>query len=428
MPRQYKKLVIDSTDEDEVALIRNKTADKEKEGKAIEPGTPAPAPTSPSKAELAKAATEAPATELYKPIPIRKAPSDTSFYGSTYPPYSPASISASPSSPEYGGSTPSSPERKTTMYLLPNLTKPGYYTLPSRAELFRMSASQLKEVEDFTVGLENVGKVTWIDKTDIRGLDLDSIIEFRPGEVEVYPDETNKPPVGRGLNKPAVIVLENIFPKDRKTGQLKKDEDSLNRYRLKLMKSTERSGAKFIKYDTTTGDWVFEVEHFSRYGLLDDDSSEEEEAQPPPEEGVHEERRYPPASPGRYYAEEALDSDQEEGQYEEEEAIPSEGIIDEQVVEEEDEYLEEEEESLHRRHEEGIEGESMEDVDDHGVYHEPVYEEEEGAEEIEDEITIKTSRLPAQLGISASKMHQMKVRQPFIKNEDESSNICILVK
>jgi hypothetical protein len=103
----------------------------------------------------------------------------------------------------------------------------------------------------------------------LRGLDLDKIIEFSPGEIVVYPDEHNKPPVGHGINKPARVTLEKLFPRDRATNRRKTDEDSLGRYELKIKKSTERLGAKFLAYSRQLGNWIFEVEHFSRYGLLD---------------------------------------------------------------------------------------------------------------------------------------------------------------
>lgn len=35
-------------------------------------------------------------------------------------------------------------------------------------------------------------------------------------------------------------------------------------------------GAKFVSYQAETGDWKFEVEHFSKYGLLDDSDDEDE--------------------------------------------------------------------------------------------------------------------------------------------------------
>ena len=51
----------------------------------------------------------------------------------------------------------------------------------------------------------------------------------------------------------------------------------LMKYSEKLQRSTAKIGAKFIDYVAESGSWVFEVEHFSKYRLLDDDSDDEEE-------------------------------------------------------------------------------------------------------------------------------------------------------
>ena len=51
----------------------------------------------------------------------------------------------------------------------------------------------------------------------------------------------------------------------------------LMKYSEKLQRSTAKIGAKFIDYVSESGSWVFEVEHFSKYRLLDDDSDDEEE-------------------------------------------------------------------------------------------------------------------------------------------------------
>ena len=51
----------------------------------------------------------------------------------------------------------------------------------------------------------------------------------------------------------------------------------LMKYSEKLQRSTTKIGAKFVDYVPESGSWVFEVEHFTKYRLVDDDSEEEEE-------------------------------------------------------------------------------------------------------------------------------------------------------
>ena len=44
--------------------------------------------------------------------------------------------------------------------------------------------------------------------------------------------------------------------------------------RTDLLKAWRPQGAKFVRYKPDRGEWQFEVEHFSRYGLLDDSDDE----------------------------------------------------------------------------------------------------------------------------------------------------------
>jgi hypothetical protein len=87
----------------------------------------------------------------------------------------------------------------------------GYYTEPPIEVLRGWEDEQLREVHCFSVGKVGVGKVQWEELTDIRGLDLD-VVHFQPREVEVYPAGTQAPPLGKGLNKPAIITLEGVLP------------------------------------------------------------------------------------------------------------------------------------------------------------------------------------------------------------------------
>lgn len=136
----------------------------------------------------------------------------------------------------------------------------------------RGDPSSLSRVPDFTVGREGMGSVRWLDPVDIRGVDLDRAIDFKPRAVEVYmrhPDA--KPPEGKGLNRPAEVELLGIFKKDKTTGEPVEGADARARFKAYLQKKTAQMGAEFVSYDPENGSWRFRVPHFSRYGLDGDD-------------------------------------------------------------------------------------------------------------------------------------------------------------
>ncbi|VDM84283.1 unnamed protein product [Strongylus vulgaris] len=102
------------------------------------------------------------------------------------------------------------------------------------------------------------------------------LVVFRHKEVTVYPDESKKPPLGEGLNRPAEVTLERVWHVDRTTKEEIRDPIKLIDlgWRDRLEKVTARMGATFKDYRPTTGSWVFRVEHFSKYGLPDDEDEE----------------------------------------------------------------------------------------------------------------------------------------------------------
>lgn len=172
----------------------------------------------------------------------------------------------------------------------PVLTMPGYFSSPDISVLQKMSARELSKVKQFTIFRPNVGKIEWIGETDIRGLNFDQIVKIEKKEVFVYEDVT---PAEQGteLNKPAVVTLCNIFPKEGSTEKKKAE------FYRKLQDFCELNDADFISYDRNTGDWVFGVKHFSRYGLADSDDEDEGSAaaMQPADEAVEEAKSILPA-------------------------------------------------------------------------------------------------------------------------------------
>lgn len=59
------------------------------------------------------------------------------------------------------------------------------------------------------VGERGIGEVAFINTVDLLGLDLDSIVNFARGRVQLYvgADGPRLPAPGRGLNVPALVTL-----------------------------------------------------------------------------------------------------------------------------------------------------------------------------------------------------------------------------
>ncbi|XP_033744102.1 nuclear pore complex protein Nup98-Nup96-like [Pecten maximus] len=157
------------------------------------------------------------------------------------------------------------------------LTRPGYYTIPSMEELGDMVDEQGEcFVDGFTIGRERYGSIFFPGVFSVAGLNLDEIVHIRRKEVVVYPDDDNKPSVGDGLNRKAEITLDCVWPIDKSDRTPIKSPERLAamNYQEKIEEITHRIGGRFIDYRPETGSWVFEVKHFTKYGM--DESDEED--------------------------------------------------------------------------------------------------------------------------------------------------------
>ncbi|XP_005161496.1 nuclear pore complex protein Nup98-Nup96 isoform X1 [Danio rerio] len=158
------------------------------------------------------------------------------------------------------------------------LSRVGYYTIPSMEELGKM----LNEngeciVENFTIGRKGYGSVFFPGEVNLTNMILDEIVHFRRKEIIVYPDDKDKPPVGEGLNRRAEVTLDGVWPNDKTTCCQIKSPDRLTEmnYEGRLEAASRKQGARFLEYRPETGSWVFEVAHFSKYGLQESDEEEE---------------------------------------------------------------------------------------------------------------------------------------------------------
>lgn len=162
---------------------------------------------------------------------------------------------------------------------------PGdYWMQPTRTELQNMNRMQRQRVDNLTIGRENVGYIRFKVPVDISSIELDDlcggIIQLEPRSATVYPVQAKKPPVGKGLNVPAEISLEQSWPRGGRDKRITSDPKRFNKHveRLKRIPDTT-----FESYDKDTGVWTFGVEHFTTYGLDDsDEESDDETMQSPP--------------------------------------------------------------------------------------------------------------------------------------------------
>lgn len=161
---------------------------------------------------------------------------------------------------------------------MPKLRHSDYYTEPSIQELAAKERAEpgfCSRVKDFVVGRHSYGSIKFFGETDVRRLDVEAIVQLNNREVIVYMDETRKPPVGHGLNKPAEVTLLNIKCINKKTGKQHTEGAMVEKYKELLLKKTREQGAEFLSYDAVKGEWKFKVKHFSRYEFvkMDEDNS-----------------------------------------------------------------------------------------------------------------------------------------------------------
>ncbi|KAA3475918.1 nuclear pore complex protein NUP98A-like isoform X2 [Gossypium australe] len=165
--------------------------------------------------------------------------------------------------------------------LMPKLRRSDYFTEPRIQELAakeRAEPGYCCHVKDFVVGRHGYGSIKFLGETDVRRLDLESLVQFNNREVIVYLDDSKKPPVGQGLNKPAEVTLLNIKCFDKKTRQQYTEGPRVEKYKNMLKRKAEEQGAEFLSYDPIKGEWRFKVNHFSTYKLEDgDDDGEDKE-------------------------------------------------------------------------------------------------------------------------------------------------------
>jgi len=170
--------------------------------------------------------------------------------------------------------------------------KPGeYWMKPSRAEISKMPREKLQRFTNFEVGRKGCGRVVFNGPVDLTTLPLDDlyekIVEIRLRSVTVYPEASSKPPVGKGLNVPSTIYIENSWPRAKGQPSSATSGPIFEKHIDRLRKM---NGTEFVNYEVSTGIWTFTVPHYTRYGLdYDEDDYDDVDHQissplsPPPD-------------------------------------------------------------------------------------------------------------------------------------------------
>ncbi|ORY92258.1 nucleoporin autopeptidase-domain-containing protein [Syncephalastrum racemosum] len=170
----------------------------------------------------------------------------------------PSTANGSPEPAEASGSAPPKAYAQVS-------AQEGYYCSPTLETLLTMSKEELSHVERFMVGRHGFGEIRFEGPVDLSNVELHDILGkiavIQERSVVCYPDNDKKPPVGQGLNNRAICKLENCFATDKDTRQPVKDPNH-PRAQMFSQKLKNRPGVKFIDYDSETGTWTFQVEHF----------------------------------------------------------------------------------------------------------------------------------------------------------------------
>uniref|UniRef100_A0A0N5CBU3 Nuclear pore complex protein Nup98-Nup96 n=1 Tax=Strongyloides papillosus TaxID=174720 RepID=A0A0N5CBU3_STREA len=152
-----------------------------------------------------------------------------------------------------------------------------YYLRPSIEEMSKLVENGKVHLrKGLLISRQGYGSVYWPGPFDLSNVVIDDVVIFKRREVTVYPDDENKPPLGEGLNRPAEISLECVWPVDPDTKEYIQDIDRLEEinFRDRLERISLKNDSIFLDYKPSTGTWTFKVKHFSKYGFDDADENE----------------------------------------------------------------------------------------------------------------------------------------------------------
>lgn len=134
--------------------------------------------------------------------------------------------------------------------VVPKLSKAGYQTEPSYLNICKMTEKELSQVEDFSIK-NQWGKIHFLGKTDLRGLNLDKIVIIEKAKVEIYPENSERPEVGKGLNKSATITFYHYGIRSKQ---------NLEQWLARFKAKAAQIGAEYIGHDVAEDSITIQVE------------------------------------------------------------------------------------------------------------------------------------------------------------------------
>lgn len=137
----------------------------------------------------------------------------------------------------------------------PALRQRLYFTVPPIRALENMDDHTLSQIKDLEVGHKEVGSVKFPGTTDVRGLILDDLIQFTPGEgVQLFGGlkDDEIPNRGCGLNKTAVLTLKYGASETKEAAAT---EGVLRQYCLE-------NELEFVGFDESNGEFQCMLHYF----------------------------------------------------------------------------------------------------------------------------------------------------------------------
>jgi nuclear pore complex protein Nup98-Nup96 len=158
----------------------------------------------------------------------------------------------------------------------PDKQSGDYWMSPTKEEVRKLPRDKQKQLSGFKVGRHGCGTIEFLEPVDLTSVDLDNIfgniVRIETRTCTVYPDTSQTPEVGKGLNVPSRIALENSWPRIRNKQALDAKNPRVQKHIIRLQRI---KGTKFESYNPETGVWIFKVDHFTTYGMDDDEDDDD---------------------------------------------------------------------------------------------------------------------------------------------------------